>query len=230
MIRKLIFLSTWFIVVLVISCDEIDNYDMPNGAIYGKLTDLMTNEGLQTEQPNGFSVKLFEKGGLKNLPISFYGKPDGTFENAMIFQNEYKVIPCEGAFFPLDTITINVKSRTECNFDVMPFLTVTNVSVTPSVGKVTASYKIVRDRVGDKIVERKTLVSRVPGVNNVTYDFRFQQTNLNQTADDVILGTQYTDEVTGLSSGKTYYVRIAVRTNNSLKKYNYSKVYQVEIP
>lgn len=217
-------------IVFFISCDEIDNYEMPNGAIYGTLTDLMTDEGLQSEQPNGFSIKLYEKGGMKNLPISFFGKPDGTYENALIFQNEYKVIATEGAFFPVDTITVNVGSRTECNFDVIPFLSVTNVSVTPSIGKITSTYKIARSKVGDKIVERKTLVSRVPGVNNVTYDFRFQQTNLSGTADDIILATQYTDEVTGLTSGNTYYVRIAVRTNNALKKYNYSKVFQVLIP
>jgi hypothetical protein len=217
-------------IVVFISCDEIDNYEMPNGSIYGTLTDLMTDEGLQSEQPNGFSIKLYEKGGKKNLPITFYGKPDGTYENAMIFQNEYKVIPTEGAFFPIDTATVQVGSRTECNFDVIPFLTVTNVSVTPSAGKITSTYNIARSQVGDKIVERKTLVSRVPGVNNVTYDFRFQQTNLSGTEDDVILATQYTDEVTGLTSGNTYYVRIAVRTNNALKKYNYSKVFPVVIP
>lgn len=212
------------------SCDEIDNYDKPNGAIYGKLTDLTTNEGLQSEQPNGFSIKLFEKGGKINLPILFYGKPDGTYENAMIFQNEYGILPCEGAFFPLDTITVQIGSKTECNFDIMPFLTVTNVSVTPAAGQVTASYKIARSQVGDKIVERKTLVSRVPTVNNVVYDYRIQQINLSGTSDDVILATQYTDVVTGLTSGKTYYVRIAVRTNNSLKKYNYSKVFTVTVP
>ena len=227
--RTKIFLMICMIVSLL-SCDKIDNYDSPNGAVYGKLTDLITNEGLQSEQPNGFTMKLFEKGGNINSPITFYGKPDGTYENAMIFQNEYKVLPAEGAFFAVDTAIVQVGSRTEQNFDVIPFLSVSNVSVTASAGTITSTYKITRQKVGDKISERKTLVSRVPGVNNVTHEFSFQRTNLASTSDDEILATQFTDVVTGLTSGKTYYVRIAVRTNNALKKYNYSKVYPVTIP
>jgi len=229
MIRTKIFLLIGMIVVFF-SCGEIDNYEMPNGAIYGKLTDLTTNEGIQSEQPNGFSIYLFEKGGKMSLPILFSGKPDGTYENALIFQSEYKVIPCDGAFFPIDTVTVQVGSRTELNFDVMPFLTVTNVTVTPSAGQVTASYKIARNQVGGKIIERKTLVSKVPTVNNVVYDEKFQQINLSETSDDDILATQYTDVVTGLTSGKTYYVRIAVITVNPLKRYNYSKIFEVNIP
>lgn len=228
MIRTNIFLFLCMIAIFY-SCTKIDNYDAPNGNIYGKLTDKMTNEGLQSEQPNGFSIKLFEKGSSLNSPISFQGKPDGTFENAMIFQNEYKVIPCEGAFFPLDTTVVKVGAKTEVNFDVIPFLAVTNVAITAASGNVTAIYNIARNKVGDKITERKTLVSQVPTVNNVTYDLK-NESSLSGIADDVILATQYTDVITGLVSGKTYYVRICTRTDNTLKKYNYSKVFIVIIP
>ena len=227
MIRTKIYLLIGIIAVFF-SCNKIDNYERPNGAIYGKLTDLIINEGLQSEQPNGFSVRLFEKGGKMNLPILFYGKPDGTYENAMVFKNEFKVIPCEGAFFPLDTITVKVGSRTECNFGVMPFLAVTSVTVIPSAGKITASYKIARKQLGDKITERKTLVSKTPTVNNVVYNFK-KDTDISAIPDIDILTSQFIDDVTGLKSGD-YYVRVAVRTNNALKKYNYSKVFKVTVP
>ena len=215
--------------ITVFSSCKLDNYDFPNGGIYGKLTDKITNENLQAETPNGFNVKLFEKGGRMNSPITFSGKTDGTFENTLIFQNEYKVIPCEGAFFPLDTVVMQVKARTEVNFDVIPFLSVSNVTVTPGTANVTANYKIGRNKVGDKISERKTLVSTVPTVNNVVFNFK-KETILTAIADDVILSANYTDVVTGLTPGKTYYVRICVRTNNSLKRYNYSKVFTVTVP
>lgn len=216
-------------ITIFYSCTKIDNYDAPNGGIYGKLTDNVTDEGLQSEQPNGYSIKLFEKGSNKNSPIIFYGKADGTFENALIFQNEYKVIPCEGAFFAVDTAIVQVGAKTEINFNVMPFLSVTNVTVSPGTGSVTATYDIARSKVGDKIFDRKTLVSKVPTVNNVTYDFK-KETSLSLIDDDVILATQYSDVVTGLTSGTTYYLRIGIRTNNSLKRYNYSKVFTVNIP
>jgi len=228
MIRKYINIAI-AIVLAFSSCSKIDNYNSPNGGIYGKLVDKITNDSLQAEQPGGFTIKLFEKGGKLNSPISFEGKPDGTFENAHIFRNEYKVLPTEGAFFTMDTVIVQVGQLTEVNFEVIPFLAVTNVTVSPSAGKVTANYKIARSQVGDKIVERKTLVSRVPTVNNSVFDFK-SETDLTGTDDVEILAAQYTDVVTGLTSGSTYYVRIAVRTNNALKKYNYSKVFKVTVP
>ena len=228
MVRKNIF---YLLVIIAIStsCGEIDNYDAPNGDIYGKIIDEITNEGLQTESPNGFNIKLFEKGGMLNAPITFSGKPDGTYENAFIFQNEYKVLPTEGAFFSVDTAFVQVGGHTECNFSVMPYLAITNVSVTPGAGQVTVAYNIARNRVGDKIYERITLVSRVTTVNSVVYDFR-KVTSLTGIADDAVLSTKYTDVITGLTSGKTYWVRVAARTNNALKRYNYSIPFQVTIP
>ena len=223
-LKKIIFLLV--VVALFASC-EIDNYDKPNGTIYGKLMDIITNEPLQSEQPNGFSIRLFEKGNEKNLPIVFQGKADGTFENAMIFQNEYKVFPSEGAFFPPDTAIVQVGSRTESNFDVMPFLAVTNVTVSASAGTVTANYKIVRNKVGDKIVERKTLVSNIPTVNNIVYIGSVNNSHTGIKDDVNLVPPQFTDVVSGLKSGQTYYVRVAVRTNNALKRWNYSKVFTV---
>lgn len=221
-----------FILVAVLtSCGKIDNYNAPNGGIFGKMVDSLTLDNLQNDQPNGFAIKLFEKGGAMASPIRFTGKSDGTFENAFIFRNEYKVLATEGAFFQIDTARgVNIGSLTELNFNVMPFLAVTNVTVTSGAGQITATYNIARGRVGAKIVERKTLVSKVPTVNNVVFDYRFQVINLSGTPDATILATPYSDVVTGLTSGMTYYVRIAVRTDNTLKKYNYSKVFKVTIP
>ncbi len=223
--KKILFLLP---ILLFFAACEIDNYDEPDGGIYGTLTDNITNEPLQSEQPNGFNIKLFERDGQINSPIIFSGKPDGTYENAWIFRNEYKVLPTEGAFFPVDTITVNVGARTELNFTVTPFLAVVDASVQPSAGKVTASYGIARSRVGDKIIERKTLVSKIPTVNNAIYNWK-QDTNVSGIADEALLEASFTDEVTGLPSGK-YHVRIAVATNNALKRYNYSKVFEVMVP
>lgn len=230
MIQKVI-LYLLIIVAVMTSCGKIDNYSAPNGGIYGMLTDSLTTKGLENDQPNGFAIKLFEKGSVMTSPIRFTGKSDGTYENAFIFQNEYKVLPTEGAFFPADTArSVQVGSHTELNFKVMPYLSVSNVIVTPSTGSITVKYNIVRGRAGDKIAERKTLVSKVPIVNNAVFDFRFQDINLAATPDATLLSTNFSDVVSGLASGTKYYVRVAVRTNNALKKYNYSSVSIVTVP
>lgn len=211
------------------SCAKIDNYVAPNGGIHGVLTDNLTGENFQTEQPNGFAVKLFEKGGKLNSPIVFQGKPDGSFENAFIFRNEYKLLVTEGAFFPLDTITVNVGGNSESNFKVKPFLAIINPAIKVGVGKIVVTYQLKREIVADKIIERKVLVSRVPTVNNSVFDFK-SQADLTNVADPVILASNYSDTVSGLVPGQTYYVRVAARTNNALKKYNYSKVFAVKMP
>src|SRR5690606_23200320 len=211
------------------ACTEIDNYDPPNGSIYGALTDELTNEAFQTEQPNGFTIKLFEKGGELNSPIVFSGKPDGTFENAWIFQNEYKVVPTEGAFFPVDTATILVGERTEQNFEVEPFLAIVNIDISTNSGNIISKYQIDRSKVKDKIIESKTLVSKYPTINNVVFEF-MSRNDLADISDEEILGSTFTDEISNLKSGENYFVRIAARTNNRLNKYNYSKIFSVTIP
>jgi hypothetical protein len=234
MIRKYIILFL-FIAGMLGACSKIDNYQAPDGDIYGKITDNVTNEGIQSEQPNGFNIKLFEKGRLLNSPITFSGKPDGTYENALIFQNEYKVLPVEGPFFDItDTAVVQVGQRTEVNFSVTPFLTVTNVTVTPAAGQVTVTYGISRTKVGGKINYRKTFVSTIPTVNN-TYNTSVKSTSTSSITDAALLATaSFTDVVTGLTSGKTYWVRVGVLAAgsgyNSLNRYNYSKVFQVTIP
>ena len=55
-------------------------------------------------------------------------------------------------------------------------------------------------------------------------------TDLSGIDDEDILADSYSDEVTGLTSGQTYYVRIAARTRNTLNKYNYSEVFAVTVP
>jgi len=213
--------------LLLLSCSKIDNYDTPNGAIHGKLIDNITNANLQSEQPNGFIVKLFEKGGAMNSPIIFTGKPDGSFENAWIFQNEYRVVPAEGAFFPVDTAVVQVGTRTEVNFTVTPFLAVTGTSVQAAAGKITATYQIARTVAAEKIVERKTLVSKIPTVNNAIFDFK-RETNLSDMPDEAILAASFADDV-AVPAG-TYYVRVAVRTDNALRRYNYSEIVQINVP
>ncbi|GGC16846.1 hypothetical protein GCM10011386_05840 [Parapedobacter defluvii] len=224
-------ISRIIIIVLsaVFASCSIDNYSPPNGGIHGKLIDKITSKNFQTQQPNGYNVLLFEKGGSQNIPLVIPGKPDGTFENSYIFQNEYKVVVTEGAFFPLDTVTVQVGERTQVDFEVMPYLALTNVSVTTSPGKITATYNIARQVESGKILDRMTLVSEIPTVNNVVFDHR-RATDLSAVADPAILADTFVDEIDGLTSGKKYYVRVAARIQSALGRYNYSDVFEVTIP
>jgi hypothetical protein len=214
---------------LILSSCKQDNYPAPNAGIKGVITDAITNAPVQTEQPNGIKIRLIEERYGNNVtPIDFWGKADGSFENSNIFADKYKIIPIEGAFFPADTAEVNVNGLITVNFKVTPFLTIT-ASVTPSAGSVTTSYKISRTKVGDKITTCKTLVSSYPAVSNVINEFNVSH-DISGVTDQDILSNQYSDKITGLTSGNTYYVRVAGSTNNANNKYNYSEVFTVKIP
>jgi hypothetical protein len=214
---------------LILSSCKQDNYPAPNAGIVGVITDAITNAPIQTEQPNGTKIRLIEERyGNKVTPIDFWGKADGSFENSNVFADKYKIIPIEGAFFPADTAEVTVNGLITVNFKVTPFLTIT-ASVTPSTGSVTTSYKISRTKVGDKITTCKTLVSAYPAVSNVINEFNVSH-DISGDTDLNILSNQYSDKITGLTSGNTYYVRVAASTNNANNKYNYSEVFTVKIP
>jgi len=216
------------LILLVASC-KLDTYPAPNAGIKGAIIDSATGKQVPTEQPSGIDIRLLEtKYGANATPTDFWCKPDGSFENSNIFSGQYKVIPNQGAFFPADTALINVSGLTTVNFKVTPFLTVT---ATISVGSqsVITNYVISRERVGDKIMIAKTLVSAFPSVSNIINEFSASH-DLSTTPDNVVLGTSYSDTITGLTSGRTYYVRVGAETANANNKYNYSEVVPIKIP
>jgi len=226
---KRLYVTGLLMALIAASCSKIDNYDAPNGDIYGVLMDKITQKPLQSQQPNGFTIQLYEEGKAGNVPILIPGKPDGSYQNAYIFQSSYSVLATEGAFFPVDAKTVSVGAHTEVNFEVMPFLAITGASVNTTTGKVTAHYKIARQQADGKILERRLLVSKIPTVNSIVFDFQ-KQTDLSGIDDEDVLSGDYTDEIEGLTSGQTYYVRVAARTRNTLNKYNYSEIFTVTVP
>ncbi len=216
-------------ICLILSSCGHDNYATPDGGVKGTITNAITNAAIQTEQPNGIKIRLLEeKYGSGVQPIDFWCKSDGSFENSNVFSGKYKVIPIEGAFFPADTLEVNVNGLTEVEFKVTPFLTVT-ATVTSATGRVITVYKISRDKIGDKIIQCKSLVSAYPSVSNTINEFS-KTHDISDDPDMDILSKQYTDTITDLISGSTYYVRVAARTSNANNKYNYSEIVKLQIP
>ncbi|UOE47425.1 DUF3823 domain-containing protein [Mucilaginibacter sp. SMC90] len=210
------------------SCKQ-DNYPVPNAGIQGAITDAATGSQIQTEQPNGIKIRLIEtKYGNNVTPNDFWCRANGSFENTQVFAGRYKVVPIEGAFFPADTAIVDVSGLTTVNFKVTPYLTIT-ANVTAVAGGVNTSYTISRTKAGDKITTARTLVSAYPTVSNTINEFSTSN-DLSGIEDNVILGKQYADAITGLTSGKTYYVRVAARTANANNKFNYSEAVKIIVP
>ena len=229
---KLKYLKLFGLIMITIclfftSCEQ-DNYSLPSGGIKGSVFD-SNNETVQTEQPNGIKIRLIEeKYGDGVTPNDFWCQADGTFENDFVFEGKYNVTPIEGAFFPIDPIEVDIKGVTEVDFNVIPFLTI-DASVNVENGNVIIVYTLSREQVGGKITQAKTLVSSYPTVSNTINEMNITH-DLSGIDDVEILDNQYTDTITDLTPGDTYYIRVGAIAANSYNKYNYSKVIKISIP
>jgi hypothetical protein len=213
----------------VFSCSQIDNYPAPNVGIIGTVIDNTTNAGIQTEEPNGFQISLIEFGYNPVIPITFDGKADGSFENTQLFADKYNVIPINGPFLSPDTVAVDIKGLTTVNFTVTPFMSI-NAS-TPLVvsNNVVVNYILSKPlQISYNIVKCMTIAASLPTVSSSVNNYNVSH-NLSGYTYQQIASMQFTDTLKNLPSG-TFYIRVGGQTNNPQNKFNYSKVFSVNIP
>lgn len=212
--------------LILAACSKVDNYDAPNATIKGSVIDNVTHQPIQSEAPNGFFIRL-EENRSNTIPLNFNGRADGTFENAAVFSGSYKVVPILGAFFTPDTAVVNVSGVTNVDFTVTPFLSIAATAKSVS-GGAEVTFSLSRSVESGKIKECRALASLSPSVSSVVFN-KDVTTDLSGSTDEDILTTQFTQTITGLDAGQTYYVRVAARTDNSSGKYNYSEIIPITV-
>ncbi len=211
------------------SCKKIDNYSAPDAGITGTVIDNTTNEGIQTEAGTGFQIGMLEVGYNPVIPINFFAKADGSFENTQLFADKYKVIPFNGAFLPPDTVVVDVKGLTTANFTVTPFMSVQASSPQLSSKNVIINYTLTKpSQIIYNITKCMALASKVPSVSASVNDYNVSH-DLSGMNYQQISQMQFSDTLKDMPSG-TFYVRIAGQTSNPQNRFNYSKVDTVNIP
>ncbi|MDR1982141.1 MAG: DUF3823 domain-containing protein [Tannerellaceae bacterium] len=215
---------------LFASCDKLDTYDEPKETLTGAVIDITTNKPIQTEQPNGYRLRLMELSWSDNpIPLYFWGKADGTFNNSKVFAGEYEITPVEGAFFSPAPQTVKIKGTVNVEFKVTPYLSVHADQITLANDQLLVKYRILRTQEGDKIYDSRVFVSTNPNVGfNVLIGSLSPLRDLRSIDDQTILQTTFEEQITGLEKGKTYYVRIGARTNNPSLRYNFSETTKIE--
>ena len=173
---------------------------------------------------------MLQSGYENVIPIDFWVKPDGSFENKMLFSGTYKVIPVEGAFLKPDTAIVTIKGGIKTvNFTVTPFLNIIASDPTVVNNNIIVHYTISKpSAVTDNIITSLTMASKMPAVSHAVNDYTAIRDLSGMTNNDIV-NAQFTDTLKGLPKG-TFYVRVGASTDNGAGKFNYSKVYTVIMP
>jgi len=224
--RKNIKLSTLFIYPLliwsIVSCEK-DNYKGPSSAIMGRVVD-QPNAALVPQQTiNGGILRLFQTDIVANAAaITSYFKSDGTFENKMLFDGQYKLV-ADGPFFYDDTLMIKINQNTVQDIVVRPYLYVTAELVSKSANAAKIKVKTILGP--GNTAQKIARVGVVAGTTN-SLDINFfavrELTNTEVVDNSSIVATDYVYELKGLKPKTTYYIRGAARTVNTGNYYNYA--------
>lgn len=218
------------VMVIFASC-ELDNYDEPNATFTGKIVDVQTGETIQTRQPNGIQIRLWEDGFENPVSYGMWAKNDGTFRNTKLFAGTYEVTVEAGPFHNTATQTVTLKAGNEVDatFQVEPYVRVTNVSISAAGGTITGSYKLAMGD-GTTVVKHSKLICHdSPIVHKNTNGLKKSDENdLSGASAPGLASMSFNDEITELPSG-TYYVRVAVESDNTLGRNNYSEIVIVEL-
>jgi hypothetical protein len=208
----------------------LDNYDAPNAALTGRLVDSETNEGMQTQIPNGARIRIYEfyNNDWSLQPYDFWVKQDGSFENQSVFAGKYRIV-AEGAFAAIDAIETDISGTKNLDIKVTPYLRL-SINATPgSGGEVTLSTQISRTANAPKIRTLSFLCSKTAYVDKNVF-VKKADIDLNAVDDGEIVSKTYSETLTGLTPNTTYYVRIGAFANNPASHYNYSRIVEVKLP
>ncbi len=227
--KKIIIFLSFILLVLFFNSCEVDDYELPNMTLEGKVVDQLTGENIQTRQPDGIRIRLYEEGFP--VPLNFWAMSDGNFRNTKLFAAKYEVIATEGNFddSSVDAIEVDLRSSNQTIvFEVEPYIRLKNVNISVSGGTITATYNIeptTRTPISSLLICHNSLHLHEATIGVI----RSATNNLEELTNEQITPTTFTDQITGLAPG-TYYARVAVLTQNTLSRYNYSPIIQLDVP
>lgn len=228
-------LFVFLILICCFSCVEIDNYDSPNAGFKGRLIDMTTGENFITEN-GGIQVALYENSWSETpSPQSIPSKQDGTFEDSNLFSGHYKVVPTNGPFWPVDTVELDVKGEISRDFELTPYLKITNLTHSLTGTTLTLKFNLEAPITEDlpNILDIKPFVNTTDYVGSGATISQYSDSNkkdINASWSDEMVSETYELRVSGLKEGQTFFARVGARVDDSYKKYNYSEIIEVEVP
>ena len=154
------------IISVFVSCNEIDNYEMPDGGIKGTIYDEETNEPIPLPVPGstGVMINLMEQNTSATKSIDIYAKQDGTYQHSQLFNGDYKVT-VNGPFVGKCEGVTTVKGQTEFNLKAIPYVRISATALVTGTNKVSIQYKSVPTDESFVVSEVTALWNFAPGVD-----------------------------------------------------------------
>lgn len=212
--------------------NDIDNYKAPEGGIAGIIYDEETKEPipLPVQGNAGTLVNLFEQNTSATKSIDFRAKQDGSYENSLVFNGDYKIV-VNGPFVGDCTADVTVNGQTKLDLTALPFSRIDVTTNLSSDNKVTVNYNVTKTDDTFKLAEVVAMWNFAPGVdiNSSNYASR---ASLNVAPNgahvfDLSKEKPFQDNLHKIkANGNRVYVRIAAKVNNVV---NYSKVVAVTV-
>lgn len=233
------------------SCMEIDNFDMPDAHVTGRLIDKTTGESFITDHGDTH-IRLWEMSYSENpSPQSIPVKFDGTYNNERLFAGTYDMLPHNGPYWPADTIRgVRIgRSTATQNFEVTPYLHITDFDAVLEGTTLTLTCRLsapfTQMTVNGEIVPLPNVLEVRPflsltqycGAANYIGEYWTNEYRVNlrvpweriDTDGDGVSDNTYTI-IVPVKEGYTYNVRMGANVNYTDQKFNYSEVKRIVVP
>lgn len=223
------------------SCEK-DNYDAPDAAIAGKITD-QNGKPFQTAQGKAsMSIRIVETSFANGdesvvvTPQDLNMLQDGSYVNNKLFAGTYEVTPWQGAFFEdVETQTVELRSgkTTTVNFTVTPYLELEWVKepYLTADNYLKASFRFKRNQksgmTAPDVKDCMMWISRTQycgteGDGNYT-PASMKITN-EQEGEEIELSSKVP-----IKYSLTYWVRIGARCGDTYQKYNFTDIKEIDV-
>lgn len=228
--KSAIWLFTVIAAVVFSSCEDLDNYDAPNGGIYGTILDASTNQPvpLPVQGSSGVIINLMEQNTSATKSVDFYAKYDGTYANAQVFNGDYEVT-VNGPFTGTAQKIVTIKGQTEQNFTVTPYASI-EASASASGKTVTIIYNVEASSPDFNVSEVYGYWNFAPGVDNSGNNYAEKKT-VSGTSGTIVFDLAnssifQTNEYKITDNGNKVYLRIGAKTNGAI---NYSETIELTL-
>jgi hypothetical protein len=242
------------LIAAVFTACEIDNYEAPNGGLYGQIIDSETGGPVPQPAPSdwGLRLRFYETDRDNAVEQHFYAQTDGSFKNSRLFNGAIRLVLEQRNFFPVDTLNLNIQGQTKKDIEVAPYARIRIENLKQTEELVTVDFTLSRSKnrsyVRHRITQYCLLWHVSPAIDNQAVNFsgrvstgisdesgalnRLQSIALDlSTGANQKLLKEKANIIQG--NGNVIYIRLCVVTEDEGEEAfytNYSAVYPVVIP